>query len=123
MTPEELGKKIQEAREKIAAISQRELAERANNIAESDALSQRIVSEIEAGSRKLGVLELIDLAAALEIPLSYFVGGLQSELDEIETVMIEEMRLITDEADRWLAVSVVRTIRKTLNARRFSRND
>jgi transcriptional regulator with XRE-family HTH domain len=105
MTPQELGERIKEAR-LHRELNQSELAEKIG-------IAQRALSDIERGERKLTVLELMDLIQVMELPLAYFLSNEASEITNLESVIVEEFRLLPNDESRWLAINVVRAIRKS----------
>lgn len=65
-----IGNRIRRAR-RMLNLTQEALAAKLGK-------SQNLISEWETGGRKVGVEELPDLAHALEVPISYFFGDIDS---------------------------------------------
>lgn len=70
----ELGKRLKEAREYVG-ITQEEAASHLN-------VRRSAISEMEAGKRGVGALEMKSLAALYERPTSWFTGEIEQHVPE-----------------------------------------
>lgn len=70
----ELGKRLKEAREYVG-ITQEEAANHLN-------VRRSAISEMEAGKRGVGALEMKSLAALYERPTSWFTGEIEQHVPE-----------------------------------------
>lgn len=70
----ELGKRLKEAREYVG-ITQEEAANHLN-------VRRSAISEMEAGKRGVGALEMKSLAGLYERPTSWFTGEIEQKLPE-----------------------------------------
>ena len=100
-----LGQRIRQARER-QGMSQEDLAHRIRR-------DQRAVSEYENGKRGIAVTDLPTLAAALAVPLMYFYEG-DVALDELDNLMLNELRRLPSEAAKQAAIVLVRVLGEAL---------
>lgn len=100
-----LGQRIRQARER-KGLSQEDLAHLI-------ARDQRAVSEYENGKRGIAVTDLPNLAEALNVPLLYFYEG-DSSLDDLDSLMLQEMRRLPTLSAKQAAISLVRVLNNVL---------
>lgn len=93
MTPEQLGKRIRQAREELG-ISQEELAVRISR-------DQRSVSEYESGKRRIFAHDLPAIAQALNVPLIYLFEDSLS-VDDLDNVLLGEFHRLDEDARKTL---------------------
>ncbi len=102
MSPEVLGERIRQARER-KGLSQEDLAALV-------ARDQRAISEYEHGKRRISVTDLPTFARALDVPILYFFEGDLNPRDLDRTILDEFNRLRSDEL-RQYAIELIRVFR------------
>jgi transcriptional regulator with XRE-family HTH domain len=103
-----LGHRIRQARER-KGLSQEDFAALISR-------DQRAVSEYEHGKRRIAANDLPEFARVLGVPVRYFYEG-DTALDDIDAIMIDQLRRLTDSDDKRSAVELVRVFCDALERR------
>lgn len=111
VTQEELGQRIQQARERTG-MSQRDFAEAVGK-------DQKAIYEYETGKRRISAVELASFARALGVPVSYFYEG-DFKTDELDQVLLQEFHSLPTDEDKNAAIQSVRLLLDTIKRHKTS---
>ena len=96
-----MGRRIRQARER-RRLSQEELAGAIGK-------DQRSISEYENGRQRLAVVDLPELAAALDVPVRYFFEDEDAPTD-LDEVLLEYFHQLSSRDAQLVAVHIVRVL-------------
>jgi repressor LexA len=104
--PEDLGKRIRQAREQ-KGLSQEELAAHVSR-------DQRAISEYENGKRRLSVTDLPTFASVLDVPLMYFFAD-EITTQDLNYLLLEEFNHLPSPELQQYAIELLRVFRAAVN--------